>query len=251
MRRSLPLIIGALLLFAAPVFSQAAPPTPTPISPEMQALDRIAQTLSTLSASSSSTVNGVVVLLAVCLVFLIATAFVVAVWVFRGGAKPIFDTLRDAQQRAAQAEQSETHLRTLSDQKDKQAQELRTQQAASLDSAAKSLEKVASTMISMETRQEASDGRTSVVSAVNSHTSADGDQTRAALKEVVEKVGEVREVVDKAATVEALDTALRPLKQQLDAMEKSLSDVVRRIGTDELKPPADPPSSSSLPGIPA
>lgn len=254
MRRLL-LLIGALLLLAAPVSAQFIIPTatptpnaagaPTPSAQEIQWLGQVLTYAQQTSKSDASTVNTAVILMALFIVILPIVVLLLA----RILSKPLAGVLQNLQEtaRRAQADKDEAetqrdesakaHERELAE-RNRQRAEHDAKIARSLDQFAASQLRMAEIMGKTESKEDASAGRRTAVDSINQHVTEDGEKTRAALKEVVEKVGEVREVVDKAATVEALDTALQPLKEQVAEMQKSLNEVVRRIGTDELKPPA-------------
>lgn len=262
MRRLL-LIIMSFMLTAAPVFAQTIQPTPTPrpTTAELQALNQIADLLAKTSSSDNTTVNFVVVALAISLVGIIGVLLVFAVWVARGGLKTFWETLRSERQGREKAEESETHVRTLSDQREKEAAELRKQQAQSLERTAGALERTTNILDSLETKQEASDGRKTTVEAVNQHTTADGDKTREQLQAVVEKVIEAKQTAEKAATIEDLNRVLKPVLDKFDELSVVVRDAIRSADSStrlrvqaprraQDKPPdEEPPSSHDLPAL--
>lgn len=271
MRRIAPFIIAALLLCAAPVFAQYAPPTPTPrpLSPELEVLNEMAQQLQVMSANNTSTTNGAVLLMGAGFFVLTVALLVFAVWIFRGGAQPLVEQMRKANQRADAAEESETHMRTLSDDRERRYTELQKQNSQNIKSASESLERVAKAMLDQESRTEAIQGRSSAVETLKVHTTEDGNLTRADVKKIVDKLEEADKETKRAATREDLQQLVEPIQQGLNELLKRAREAQHQVQTDDdspaegsrvilhdarLVPPDDdldePPSSSKLPGVP-
>lgn len=240
MRRIASLIIGALLLIAAPIVAEPAAPTPSAQS----VVGEVAQATQTLG------VLTVVVLFVVAVLTLIVVFFVMVVW--RLGAPLI-----NANQ---QANEARDRLQATLDRKleedaaaEKSSAKLRVLSAETQKQTAMTQERTANILSDLETKNEASAGRKSVVDSISEHVTEDGDKTRLELQAVAEKVIEAKETAQKAATVEDLNKVLQPVLAKFDELSEEVRAAIRNVDTGRLNPAdvpdSDPPSSHDLPAL--
>lgn len=231
--RALPLLLLLCLLSVAPAYGQPVTPTPRPstFSTEMQLLDQIAARLETMSATDASAANAGVLILGGSFFVLMLVVLVVTVWIARGGLVPIWQTITAERQRATQAEQSELRMQTISDERERKADEYRSKTAQAMQATAESQERMGHILGSMETSEQASQGRKNAVATITQHVTSDGNQTRADVKQVKEKLDQVLALLSKED--KRLDPDITEARVQITEVKEQ---VVRMSDTGELDP---------------
>lgn len=242
MRRIASLIIGALLITAAPVFAQAPTIPTTPNSPSI--VGEVAQATQTLG------VLTVVVLVVVFVLAAIVGFFVVAA--LRLGA-PLVQTVQKLLAALQDANVARDRIqgtldRRLADEEEaeRSSTRLRVMAAETQKQTAAAQERTANILSDLETKPEASAGRKSVIETITQHVSEDGDKTREQLQAVVEKVIEAKQTAEKAATVEDLNKVLKPVLDKFDELSVTVRDAIRKVDTGRLDPAAVPDADPSL-----
>lgn len=231
--RALSLLLLLCLLSVAPVYGQPVTPTPRPstFSTEMQLLDQIAARLEAMSSTDASAANAGVLILGGSFFVLMLVVLVVTVWIARGGLVPIWQTITAERQRATQAEQSELRIQTISDERERKADEYRSKTAQAMQATAESQERMGHILGSMETSEQASQGRKNAVATITQHVTSDGNQTRADVKQVKDKLDQVLALLSKED--KRLDPDITEARVQITEVKEQ---VVRMSDTKELPP---------------
>lgn len=233
--RALPLLLLFCILSVVPAYGQPVTPVPTPrpsaFSTEMQLLDQIASRLETMSATDASSANAGVLILGGSFFVLMLVVLVVTVWIARGGLTPIWQTITAERQRATQAEQSELRMQTISDERERKADEYRSRTAQAMQATAESQERMGHILGNIETHEQASTGRKNAVATITQHVTSDGNQTRADVKRVNEKLDRVLEILSKED--KRLDPDITEARVQITEVKES---VVKLADTGELNP---------------
>lgn len=245
MRRT---IISGLLLACfvciAPVAAQTSPaPEPT-VSVSLDTLNRAVEVLERLSSSNTNTVNAAVLLQGIINLVIFGGGLL---FVWRGGLKPLHETITSDRARATKAEAEEERVRVAAA-ADKQLQDgLRLKQAEALQTTAQELGKVATIM--SEAEENAKRRTTTAVSEVNTHTDGAHLETR-------------REIAELRKEVTAVTTALERVERRLgskgedDTADLSLSSALTmlrhieqrldQLGTGPLDPSKVPDHDPAL-----
>lgn len=198
--RVFPLLLLLCVLSVAPAYGQPVTPTPRPstgFSTEMQLLDQIAARLETMSQTDASAANAGVLILGGSFFVLMLVVLVVTVWIARGGLTPIWQTITAERQRATQAEQSELRMQTISDERERKADEYRSKTAQAMQATAESQERMGHILGNIETHEQAKAERKSAVQTITQHVTSDGNQTRADVKQVNDKLDQVLALLSK------------------------------------------------------
>lgn len=233
-------VTAALFILVIPGAALLAAGTPTPTPPlspqEMAIVDRLAERWQDMSASSSTTANAGVLLLGAGFLLLMVVISLLSVWIVRGGLNPLWAILKREQERADRAEQSETRMRTVSDERDKSANELRTRQA-------EALERTASILTGIETRQQAEAGRKGAVETINSHTTAALESAKSKLEQAATHIEQAAQTIEDVVTKEVLIEELRPMRAAL----QEIADSLRKKGDAADSSPRLPILSGDVP----
>jgi F0F1-type ATP synthase membrane subunit b/b' len=235
---SLVLMMGFLLLTVVPVMAQVSTPTPAAVNnATLDALARAVDALERLSASTDTTLNAAV-LLQIIVNLVIFGGGLAFVW--RGGLKPLHDTMTSDRQRAAKAEEDEKRVRDEAAEDKRLANEHRSRQATALEAVASHQERTAK--ILSETEDKAQSRTDNAVQAINDHTDEALKPVGETLDGVVKSLKELRENV---VTQSKFDDAMTPLKEAIDA-------IIQKVGAlQPLTPvPAPPPDAPSDPAAP-
>lgn len=222
------LTVGAWLLMVSvsPLQGQGTTP-PAPTAQEAAWLKEIFDYARTAAASETSTVNSSVVLLGI---FNLLFLFVVLVFIWRGGLKPLFDTVTAERKRASVAEKSETQMRTISDKRDREQDEYRRRTADTL-------ERTAAILSGIESAQQAQartdNAVTKIITDINTHTDETMTDAKTKLEKAAEQVEQAAQTIGDVVTKDHLSNELKPIREELHDIAVTLRE---KGGTNPLNP---------------
>ncbi len=208
------ILLLACFVGVLPVAAQPTPPASVPTA-ALEALNRAVDSLEHISESNTTTVNAAVLLQGIVnLVFFVGGLL----FVWRGGLKPIHDTIESDRKRAAKAEDDEERLRIRSEANETLQNEIRQKMADALLKTAEAQERMAN---NTETKAEAGLRTEAAVGQINTHTDAAHEATRDLIK----------------AFEGRLDTALARLDDAYASIDKRLGSVddTIRINLNEVR----------------
>lgn len=226
-------LFAALLLLpvlaVAPIRAQPTPP---------DVVENAAQVLevATEGAQSLGVAAFVAVVVSlVVLVIVVGGVVLVALFVWKGGLRPIWDLVDKANKRADEERDArEVSEKKLTEYRERQATaELTKAQAAERQAAAS--ERLTDHMAKLETGDEAKAERKSAVKAVNEHTDVALKPIAAQLGQIIEKLTSNEQSL--AARDEALNSTVAAATLELVEVKKA---VERITDTGELSPDAVP-----------
>lgn len=230
------------LFMVAPLQAQTGvAPTPEPtIGVSLDTLSRAVDALERLSSSNTNTVNAAVVLQSVFNLIIFGGGLL---FVWRGGLKPLHETMQSDRQRATKAEADEERVR-LEAAADKRFQdELRLKHTEAIKATAEELGRVATILNETETRAQAR--ANAAVEAVNTHTTNTISEAKAQLVAASDKIEAAAKDIQEVVTKAHLDGKLTPILDELRRIRERLL----MEHPVSVEPPADAPltDGKSLP----
>jgi DNA repair exonuclease SbcCD ATPase subunit len=226
----------SLLLFVVPaVQAQGTPTAPRPpTAQEAQWLRDFFDYARQAAGTDASTVNSSVLLLGL---FNLLFLLVVLIFIWRGGLKPIFDTVNAERKRASNAEKSETQMRSLKDSSERKAEEYRANTAQSMVRLAETQERTVTILNGLESGQQAqarTDGAvTKIVADVNTHIDDTFRDAKDKLDQAAEHVEKAADTIGDVVTKQHLTSELEPIREEL----RDIAVTLRKKGDTNPLPP--------------
>lgn len=230
-----------LLVQFVPVYAQTTPTPPRPpTAQEAKWLSEFFDYARQAASTDASTVNSSVLLLGL---FNLLFLLVVLIFIWRGGLKPLFDTVNAERKRASNAEKSETQMRTLKDNSERKAEEYRAQTAQSMKDAAGFMKVTAETqerMLTMlngiESGQQAQTRTDLAIKTINEHTDAALTDTKDKLEAAASHIEAAAQTIGDVVTKDGLDKELKPIHDKLDIIVGEIREVRKKGDTAPLDP---------------
>ncbi len=212
-RRQTLLLAAAVVLCCcavAPLEAQV-PTTPPPTTSSL-----VSELSNAVEANGAfaAVLMGVVVIMAGVVVFLIMSV--------RVGLKPLLEANANASNRAQDSQRAMVDMqqRVLAWQEEQYRREEQVAQTRHLQ--ANALERTAALMTEIETRNEATSGRSAAVGVINAHTTASVDGLKASIDEARKDVQAIQATLEAKASRTDLENGLKPILEHLAAITHSL-----------------------------